>query len=305
MNTLQFGTTGEEVKSLQEMLRKAGYFKYPTNTGYFGDITKKALTAFQAAKQLPTTGAYDPASQKALTSFNTIEELVSHPAIANTELAKSFKQIQSLPATPENEQYNYIAQRVNDYSKNPAAVNYELNISPEEIQGALTEAGKQIQPYYDQQQNYELGGNQADINYTKDKYNTDISTLDNAASDAKIAQDNEEGVKGTWASSARKDRMLSLQNKYNTKYQETYDAAAKTMGDNLRNREYQYGASGVLPEANMLAKTTSNFMTPENPTTVANTQTIYNPFGYAGRRKAEQKSTQNTMAGQRVMGNYY
>ena len=45
-NSLQVGDSGNQVRSLQDLLRNAGYFS-STSTGYFGSATKSAVTAFQ------------------------------------------------------------------------------------------------------------------------------------------------------------------------------------------------------------------------------------------------------------------
>ena len=58
-NNLTKGMRGESVTQLQQMLRDAGFFNYPTNTGYFGDITEKALADYQKSRGLPVTGVYN------------------------------------------------------------------------------------------------------------------------------------------------------------------------------------------------------------------------------------------------------
>lgn len=37
----------EDVKQLQKRLRKLGYFSFPTDTGYYGEVTRDAVYAFQ------------------------------------------------------------------------------------------------------------------------------------------------------------------------------------------------------------------------------------------------------------------
>jgi peptidoglycan hydrolase-like protein with peptidoglycan-binding domain len=53
---LRFGSVGNDVVSLQQLLRELGYFVYPENTGYFGPITLRAVSEFQAAQKLLVTG---------------------------------------------------------------------------------------------------------------------------------------------------------------------------------------------------------------------------------------------------------
>ncbi len=45
--SLYLGARGEDVKELQEFLKKKGYFDYPEATGYFGTVTLKAVQKFQ------------------------------------------------------------------------------------------------------------------------------------------------------------------------------------------------------------------------------------------------------------------
>lgn len=56
VTTMKFGDRAPEVKKLQERLREDGYFKHPTNTGYFGEVTRVAVIAFQKANGLIADG---------------------------------------------------------------------------------------------------------------------------------------------------------------------------------------------------------------------------------------------------------
>ncbi len=42
-DTLKFGQINSKVKEMQILLRKKGFFKHPTNTNYYGQVTKEAL----------------------------------------------------------------------------------------------------------------------------------------------------------------------------------------------------------------------------------------------------------------------
>lgn len=53
---LGVGAQGQEVVKLQADLRVLGYFTYPTNTGYYGEITEKAVKAFQRDHSIEQTG---------------------------------------------------------------------------------------------------------------------------------------------------------------------------------------------------------------------------------------------------------
>ncbi len=56
---LSVGSSGEEVRQLQMILRFFGYFKNILATGYFGSITKTEVINFQKAKGLTPTGVVE------------------------------------------------------------------------------------------------------------------------------------------------------------------------------------------------------------------------------------------------------
>lgn len=59
-NTLRQGMENSEVKQLQERLKDEGYFTHHTATGYFGDITRRAVVAFQKDNNLAQDGIVGP-----------------------------------------------------------------------------------------------------------------------------------------------------------------------------------------------------------------------------------------------------
>lgn len=63
---MRMGMRGEDVKLLQELLSQDGYFNYHTATGYFGEITRKAVIDFQKAKGLKVDGIAGPQTWTAL-----------------------------------------------------------------------------------------------------------------------------------------------------------------------------------------------------------------------------------------------
>ena len=60
------GAKGAPVANIQDKLRAAGFFTYPTSTGYFGPITLAAVKAFQTANGIPATGFVGPLTIAAL-----------------------------------------------------------------------------------------------------------------------------------------------------------------------------------------------------------------------------------------------
>jgi peptidoglycan hydrolase-like protein with peptidoglycan-binding domain len=56
---LSKGSNGEEVRQLQANLRALGYFKYPSDTGYYGEGTEIAVLAFKRKNGLAVNGVAD------------------------------------------------------------------------------------------------------------------------------------------------------------------------------------------------------------------------------------------------------
>ncbi len=67
-STLKLGSSGSEVTTLQNRLLALGYLDYSNSTGYYGTLTKTAVTRFQQANGLIVDGITGPATQAALYS---------------------------------------------------------------------------------------------------------------------------------------------------------------------------------------------------------------------------------------------
>lgn len=64
---LKLGSTGDEVRVLQDLLKDLGYLGADvTSTGYFGQATKKAVMEFQKANGIQPLGHIGPATRSAL-----------------------------------------------------------------------------------------------------------------------------------------------------------------------------------------------------------------------------------------------
>lgn len=61
----QVGSRGTEVRAIQEKLKERGLFNSDV-TGYYGEITRKAVIAFQKQKGISQTGVAGPLTLKAL-----------------------------------------------------------------------------------------------------------------------------------------------------------------------------------------------------------------------------------------------
>ncbi|MDD5018633.1 MAG: peptidoglycan-binding protein, partial [Eubacteriales bacterium] len=65
---LKVGSSGEAVSALQTKLAALGYYTYGTVTGYYGSVTKAAVSSFQSACGLLTDGVAGPATRNRLFS---------------------------------------------------------------------------------------------------------------------------------------------------------------------------------------------------------------------------------------------
>jgi peptidoglycan hydrolase-like protein with peptidoglycan-binding domain len=77
---LSLGSKGADVSALQQMLKSAGFYFYPTITGYFGRLTEKALTAYQAAHGLTPVGYTGPKTRALLNGVAGAPGSVAQPA---------------------------------------------------------------------------------------------------------------------------------------------------------------------------------------------------------------------------------
>jgi hypothetical protein len=68
--TLQLGSSGQEVVELQKVLIAKGFLKIDAPTGYFGPITEAAVKAYQTAHGLPAVGIVGPLTRAALNAGN-------------------------------------------------------------------------------------------------------------------------------------------------------------------------------------------------------------------------------------------
>jgi peptidoglycan hydrolase-like protein with peptidoglycan-binding domain/lysophospholipase L1-like esterase len=80
-DNLLIGSEGVDVVELQKTLKGLGFFSYPTNTGYFGSVTKKAVELFQSSRNVSPTGVVDAETVKLL---NTLEN-INKPVITESE----------------------------------------------------------------------------------------------------------------------------------------------------------------------------------------------------------------------------
>jgi peptidoglycan hydrolase-like protein with peptidoglycan-binding domain len=102
---LSLGSTGTDVSALQQILKAAGFFTYPTITGYFGSLTEKALAAYQTAHGLDPIGYTGPKTRGLLNNLavaagSTIAAPSSTPSNASSPASPSTATTSSSPIAP-------------------------------------------------------------------------------------------------------------------------------------------------------------------------------------------------------------
>jgi len=88
---LTLGSSGNDVVELQKALRAAGFFTYPTNTGYFGTVTRDAVVAFQKAHNItPAVGYVGPLTRAQLQSGARATSSASADDVSLKEMIELF-----------------------------------------------------------------------------------------------------------------------------------------------------------------------------------------------------------------------
>jgi len=82
---LGMGAQGVDVIQLQKILRREGFFTYPTNSGYYGSITVEAVRLFQRKYGIKETGFVDIATRNRL---KTLEKAKKEDTLTLTDLIK-------------------------------------------------------------------------------------------------------------------------------------------------------------------------------------------------------------------------
>lgn len=76
------GERSDNVRALQERLRRESFFTFHTSTGYFGSITESALRSYQEANGLPVTGVLNAATRAQL---NSTQDPIVHVVVKEEE----------------------------------------------------------------------------------------------------------------------------------------------------------------------------------------------------------------------------
>lgn len=115
VGTLRFGTRSSSVLALQKQLKQLGHFDGPL-TGYYGPITKAAVSSFERAKGLARDGVADPRMRQALataTQGSGSGQQVLRPGMRGPRVKALQQQLRTLghfPVTPTG-YYGSITQR--------------------------------------------------------------------------------------------------------------------------------------------------------------------------------------------------
>jgi peptidoglycan hydrolase-like protein with peptidoglycan-binding domain len=118
-NTLQIGSSGAEVYTLQQMLLDFGFLNVAPN-GYFGSKTASAVRAFQRDNGIRTTGIVGPATRDA------VNEGLCDNSTTGVTIVDSF-------FSNNNNQYDPFVRVITPSSANPAIYATPQSFSPEQI----------------------------------------------------------------------------------------------------------------------------------------------------------------------------
>jgi len=102
---LAVGARGEEVTELQKVLIGEGLLKVDALTGYFGQLTRTAVIAFQKARGIAQVGAVGPLTRTELnkgTVETTSETATTTPEVAKGKTNLSASQVSSILAVLES-----------------------------------------------------------------------------------------------------------------------------------------------------------------------------------------------------------
>lgn len=265
--SIQKGSRGQDVNDLQQKLIAAGYLGKEYNTGYFGDLTAAALKKYQADKGIPSTGVFDNTTSL---SFNA-PDLSKNPNIIGTDLGDYLEGLK----VSNPEMYYTLANASGSGMITPGLIKY-----------AQDTARRSTERYYNEDRANATGALQNYLNNLLGDYNRNVGDIQ-AAGVADFNNLNDiEGKSGTWASSARGDRMKSLENSYTSKLQDLYSRNQAEANSRLQAQEYNYGA-GNTPNYSLNNYKANFSNTPGFQSTSSN---IYNPFNFVGRKNAEQQA---------------
>jgi len=297
MNNLKKGANGKDVEQLQQMLRDAGYFTYPTNTGYFGDITEKALLDFQKARGIPASGQLDSSTSNILSKDKSAQDFIK--SVKGTQYEDIFTQLYQ-----NNDPRLYTAiDSVNNPLNQGIFLGGGTVVTPEQLAKYEKQVASEVDPYYQDRAAFDQSIYNQDVTGNQQDYQQTVDDLISSLGQDTETQNNNEGTAGTWASSARQERLNSLANKYNSKFNAASNSAIQNMNKLNTNREYNYGAGSY--SSNPLLKYTASLSQTGSPN-LSTTSTSYNPFGInKGIMPTQQYAAKKAKTNDLIQSQYY
>lgn len=289
MQPLKQGSRGAEVTKLQQMLKDAGFFpKSQSTTEYFGPITEKALREYQASKGLTVDGIFGPQSNNVLKNNQQLVDVVQNlQKSGNATAAQKFQQL----IDSGDQRAVVLAQGLQN----------NVAITPETLQVNREITDAEQAKYYQQLEQRSRGDLDSYLSSQLRDYGLSDEALQSGLVSDKNTLDDTEGIRGTWASSARKERANSLLNQYNQKFQANANTMADNFGAKQRDFEYNFGANVPKPVFNQ----TQAAFNGEKPTFSATQSQAYNPFGFVGRYNAERESNKRAGGTQNLTTQMY
>jgi len=289
MQPLKYGSRGPEVTKLQQMLKDAGFFpKSQSTTEYFGPITEKALKEYQASKGLTVDGIFGPQSNNVLKNNQQLVDVVQNlQKSGNATAAQKFQQL----IDSGDQRAVVLAQGLQN----------NVAITPETLQVNREITDAEQAKYYQQLEQRSRGDLDSYLSSQLRDYGLSDEALQSGLVSDKNTLDDTEGIRGTWASSARKERANSLLNQYNQKFQANANTVEDNIGTKQRDFEYNFGANVPKPIFN---KTQASF-NGEKPTFTSTQTQAYNPFGFVGRYNAERESNKRAGGTQNLTTQMY
>ena len=141
---LKLGSSGSEVREVQEKLKELGYYNYDSITGYFGNVTREAVIEFQGDKGLVQDGIIGESTRKLLmnespqkreTSRNNRESL---PTLKEGDSGDAVKELQQ--ALKDKGYYTYLPDGQFGPGTKSAVIRFQQdnNIEADGIAGQMT-----------------------------------------------------------------------------------------------------------------------------------------------------------------------
>jgi len=288
MQPLQFGSRGAEVTKLQQMLKDAGFFpQSQATTEYFGPVTFNALVQFQRSKGIEPDGVFNPKTSSFLQK--------------NQDITSTTKELQMKDPTTAQQWQTLIDNGDPRALTLVEGLKNNVSISPETLQANREIVDREQAKYYQQLEQRTRGDLDAYLQGQLRDYGMTTEALQSGLVSDKEKMDDTEGIRGTWASSARKDRAQSLLNQYNAKLKDAANIMDDNFGNKLRDYEYNFGANVPKPTFQKIQASFNG----EKPSFTQNQSQSYNPFGFVGRYNAERESNKRAGGTQNLATQFY